>query len=416
MCIRDRRRPSGLKLPQLWWIIRDVEEGTTFAIVTPSYNQAQYIGETIESVLFQEGDFAIDYFVADGGSVDGSVELIRRYADQVASGDGPARCAKVSMTWISEPDQGQSEAINKGLRRATGDIVSYINSDDLYSPGAFQRVADEFAAHREVDFVHGDGDVIDRAGRLQWEWLSRPYDYSVLTTYHFLWNAISNYILQPATFWRRAVLDRIGYLDESFHYAMDLEYWVRAGQAGLKFRHIPVKLAKLRDMPGTKSQSSPTVFWQDQLEIYRRHRGSSALAIYFAYYYYNLGLEYDFDPEQISMKGRQAFARWTGLPNGEQHIIAQQASLGFSLACLLLASELHRRELYPQASMAFRRALSRRRRLALHPFALAYFLRRLAGHRISSILDRCAQRVILAYRLLRHDYRYLGRKPEHEES
>lgn len=407
---------SSLKLPQLWWIIRDVEEGTTFTIVTPSYNQAQYIGETMESVLFQEGDFAIDYFVADGGSVDGSVELIRRYADRVASGDWPARCAKVSMTWISEPDQGQSDAINKGLRRASGDIVSYINSDDLYCPRAFQRVAAEFATHSDVDFVHGDGDVIDQVGRRLWEWLSRPYDYSLLTTYHFLWNAITNYILQPATFWRTAVRDRIGYLDESFHYAMDLEYWVRAGQAGLKFRHLPIKLAKLRDMPGTKSQSSPTVFWQDQLEIYRRHRGSSALAIYFAYYYYNLGLEYDFDLEQISLKGQQAFARWTGLPRSEQQIIAQHASLGFSLACLLLASELRRRELYPDAAMTYRRALGDRRRLALHPFAVAYLVRRLAGRRVSSILDRCARRVILAYRLLRYDYRYLGRKPEPEES
>jgi glycosyltransferase involved in cell wall biosynthesis len=366
----------------------------------------------MESLLCQEGDFAIEYFVADGGSVDGSVELIRTYADRVASGDLPRRCAKVSMTWVSEPDRGQSDAINKGLRRARGDIVSYINSDDLYCPRAFQRVADEFATHSDIDFVHGDGDVIDASGRQQWEWLSRPYDYSVLTTYHFLWNAITNYILQPATFWRRSVVDRIGYLDESFHYAMDLEYWVRAGQAGLKFRHIPVKLAKLRDMPGTKSQSSPTVFWQDQLEIYRRHRGSSALAIYFAYYYYNLGLEYNFDLERIRSKGRQAFARWRGLPDGERRIIARQASLGFSLACLLMAIELHRRELYPEAAMTFGRALDHRRRLALHPFALAYVLRRLAGRRVSSILDRCARRVILAYRLLRYDYRYLGRKPQ----
>jgi glycosyltransferase involved in cell wall biosynthesis len=203
--------------------MRHVEQVTTFTIVTPSYNQAQHVGETMESVLSQQGDFAIEYFVIDGGSRDGSVEIIREYAEQVASGDWPTRCAKVSMAWVSEPDRGQSDAINKGLRRATGDIVTYINSDDLFCPGAFQRVADEFSAHPEVDFVHGDGDVIDESGRLQWEWLSRRYDYSVLTTYHFLWNAITNYILQPATFWRRAALDRIGYLDESFHYAMDLE-------------------------------------------------------------------------------------------------------------------------------------------------------------------------------------------------
>ncbi|NIN63171.1 MAG: glycosyltransferase [Anaerolineae bacterium] len=389
---------------------------TTFTIVTPSYNQAQHIGETMESVLSQQGDFAIEYFVIDGGSRDGSVEIIREHAGQVASGDWPTRCAEVSMAWVSEPDRGQSDAINKGLRRGTGDIVSYVNSDDLYCQGAFQIVADEFSTHPEVDFVHGDGDVIDESGRLQWEWLSRRYNYSVLTTYHFLWNAITNYILQPATFWRRAVLDRIGYLDESFHYAMDLEYWVRAGQAGLNFRHIPSKLAKLRDMPGTKSQSSPTVFWQDQLEIYRRHRGSSALAIYFAYYYYNLGLEYEFDLEQISLKAQPTFERWKGLPSNEQQIIAQQADRGFSLACLLLASELHRRGFPQQAATIFRSALANRRNLAFHPLALPYLLRGVAGRRLSSGLERLIQRLILAYRLLRYDYRYLRRESVPEES
>ena len=388
----------------------------TFTIVTPSYNQSRYIAQTMESVLSQEGDFAIEYFVMDGGSVDGSVELISTYARRVTSGDLPTRCASVSMSWTSEPDQGQSEAINKGLRRATGGLISYVNSDDLYCPGALQRVAEEFSDHPEADFVHGDGDVIDELGQLQWEWLSRSYDYSVLTTYHFLWNKITNYILQPATFWRRAVLDRIGYLDENFHYAMDLEYWVRAGQAGLKFRHIPVKLAKLRDAPGTKSRSSPTVFWPDQLEIYRRHRGSSALAPYFSYYYYNLGLEHGFDLQKVSLKGQQAFQRWAGLPSSERQVITQQAERGFALACILTASELQRRGRPSEAARTFARALSHSRRLALHPLALAYSLRRLCGRRLSSILDRCAERLILAYRLLRYDYRYLGRKSHAEDS
>jgi hypothetical protein len=169
-------------------------------------------------------------------------------------------------------------------------------------------------------------------------------------------------------------------------------------------------------MPGTKSQSSRTVFWPDQLEIYRRHRGSSALAIYFAYYYYNLGLEYGFDLERISLKGEQAFARWRELPIAEQQIIAAQAELGFSIACLLMASELHRRELYPEAAATFGRALADRRRLALHPFALAYLARRLAGRRGSAILEHSARRTILAYRLLRYDYRYLGRKAQPADS
>ena len=107
-----------------------------FSIVTPSLNQRPYIQETMESVLSQEGDFEIEYFVVDGGSSDGSVELIRQCAEKVSSGNRPVRCRGITMEWISEKDHGQSEAINKGLRRATGDFVSYLNSDDLYFPGA----------------------------------------------------------------------------------------------------------------------------------------------------------------------------------------------------------------------------------------------------------------------------------------
>src|SRR5262249_14817472 len=134
------------------------------SIVTPSYNQARFIGETVESVLSQEGDFEIEYFVMDGGSTDGSVEIIQRYADRVASGTWPCRCRGLTMSWVSERDEGQTEAINAGLRRATGGILSYINSDDLYFPGAFHRVVEAFAGDPAADFVYGDGDVIDEAG------------------------------------------------------------------------------------------------------------------------------------------------------------------------------------------------------------------------------------------------------------
>src|SRR5678809_715869 len=108
------------------------------SIVTPSYNQAKFVGETIESVLSQEGNFEIEYSVMDGGSTDGSVDIIRRYADLVASGRWPVRCGGITMSWISERDAGQTAAINAGLRHATGDIFSYINSDDLYFSGAFE--------------------------------------------------------------------------------------------------------------------------------------------------------------------------------------------------------------------------------------------------------------------------------------
>jgi glycosyltransferase involved in cell wall biosynthesis len=377
-----------------------------FSIVTPSYSQAPYIAETIESVLSQEGEFEVEYFVMDGGSTDGSVDIIKSYADRVAAGDWPIQCAGISMAWVSQRDKGQADAVNQGLRRSTGDIASYINSDDLYYPGAFRRAARELTAHPKVDFVYGDGDVIDEVGNVQWEWLSRPYNHSVMTSYHFLWNDFTNYIMQPATFWRRNVLNKIGYFDESFHYALDVEYWIRAGHAGLKLHHIPQKLGKFRLIQGTKSLSSPTIFWEDQLEIYRRYRGSRALGVFFAYYYYNLAQQFDFDLAQTREEGKRVFARWHKLSAREQRIIAERADRGFALACLLSASELRRQQRYEEAATVFGRGLANRPFLALHPFALAYIIKRILGSRFSSIIDERTQRLILAYRRVRYDYRY----------
>ncbi|OFV87589.1 MAG: hypothetical protein A3J75_01120, partial [Acidobacteria bacterium RBG_16_68_9] len=350
-----------------------------FSIVTPSYNQRPFIAETIESVLSQEGSFEVEYFVMDGGSTDGSVEVIKHYAERVAAGEWPAKCRALSLTWVSQRDRGQSDAINEGLRRTTGEFASYINSDDAYFPGAFARIAAEFAAHPDAHLIYGDGDVIDAAGQRQWEWLSRPYDHSVMTSYHFLWNDFSNYIMQQATFWRTSVMGRIGYFDETFQYAMDVEYWVRAAHAGLMLHHMPHKLGKFRLIPGTKSRSSPTVFWPDHLEIYRRYRGSRSLAPYFGYYYYNLAQQLSLDPEQARCGGRAVFDRWRALPHDEQRVITQQAERGHALACLLLAADLHGQRRGADARASFRRAVAHSPWLALHPFAWRYLVTRIVG-------------------------------------
>jgi glycosyltransferase involved in cell wall biosynthesis len=287
------------------------------SVVTPSYNQAKFVDATIDSVLSQEGDFELEYLVMDGGSTDGSVDVIRRYADLVASGRWPLRCRGIVMEWVSERDEGQAAAINAGLRRATGDVLSYLNSDDLYFPGAFQRVVDAFMRDPAADFVYGDGDVIDERGGLLWEWLARPYDHAVMTSYHFLWNDFTNYVMQQATFWRRRVRDRIGDFDPTFHFALDVEYWVRAGAAGVRLTHLPEKLGKFRMIEGTKSLSSPTAFWEDYLEIFRRHRGARTLGKFFAFYYYNLARQLDGDLAQAIDDGGRVFDRWRQLPEDE---------------------------------------------------------------------------------------------------
>lgn len=382
-----------------------------FSVVTPSYNQARYLPQTIESVIGQEGDFEIEYFIMDGGSTDESPRIICSYADALARGALAVRCRGVRLRWVSEPDGGQSNAINKGLRQSTGDFVSYLNSDDQYVPQAFQAVSKEFQRRPQADFIYGDGDVIGAAGDLQWEWLSRPYNHSVMTSYHFLWNDFTNYIMQQATFWRRSVLDKIGLLDESFHYAMDVEYWVRAGGAKLCLHHLPVKLARFRMIPGTKSLSSPTAFWADQLEIYRRTRGAARLGVFFAYYYYNLGNSLGWQADRLAEERLHVLSRWEALPAAEAQAIRQQADRGYALGCLLLASELAKRPDADRGRVFLSRAITSRPSLLLHPLTFWYLLKYVSGRRGAAVLEGCCQRVAQAYRRRRYDYRYYESRP-----
>ncbi len=376
------------------------------SIVTPSFNQAAFVGETIESVLSQAGDFEIEYVVMDGGSTDGSADVIRQYADRVQSGRWPTRCRGIAMSWVSERDEGQTAAINAGFARATGDILSYINSDDLYFPGAFALVVEAFGRDPAADFVYGDGDVIDGAGARQWEWLSRPYDHAVMTSYHFLWNDFTNYIMQQATFWRRRARERIGDFDPTFHFAMDAEYWIRAGAAGLRLRHIPEKLGKFRMIEGTKSLSSPTVFWEDQLEIFRRYRGRGGLEKFFAFFYYNLARELGGDLSRAIEDGAAVFARWTGLPDAERAALARDAERGRALARVLVARHLLRSGSHAAAAAMLQRALAERPSLLFRPVALGALLRRAVGHRAAAAIDRWTDGAIRRYRTARYDYRY----------
>src|SRR5262245_25539695 len=121
------------------------------SIITPSFNQAQFIRRTIDSVLSQDGDFELDYRVVDGGSTDGTIDILKSYGDRLA--------------WTSESDRGQVDAINKGLARADGDIVSWLNSDDTLMPGALQRIVSAFEQHPETEWVHGRCPIIDEHDR-----------------------------------------------------------------------------------------------------------------------------------------------------------------------------------------------------------------------------------------------------------
>jgi glycosyltransferase involved in cell wall biosynthesis len=378
----------------------------TISIVTPSLNQASYLETTMHSVTSQEGDFFIDYQVIDGGSTDGSVELIRRHAARFAEGGGEARCRGVSFRWVSEPDRGQTHAINKGLAAARGEVLSYLNSDDLYAPGALAAVVRHFADHPGDDFVYGDGDVIDERGAVLWEWLSRPYDYSVLRSYHPLWNDFTNYILQQATFWRRGVHDRIGLFDESLHYSMDLEFWLRAGAAGLTLRHLPVKLGRFRMIAGTKSLSAPTAFWLDNMEIFRRHNAPRAMTRYFAFFHFNHALHAGLDFEAAREAEGKLFERWRDLPAPEVAALRRRSAKGLRTAYLLAALAALRKGDDERADRFLDSAVAGRRRMWTHPLAWLVLMAKALGPRTSEHLRSRWRSLVKAYRDKRYLYRY----------
>ena len=188
-----------------------MEKHPRISVITPSFNQGDFIEQTILSVLSQDYP-NLEYLVMDGGSSDTTLKILEKYSGRV--------------TWMSEPDQGQTHAINKGLRRATGSIVGYLNADDLLLPGKLKKVMDVFINQPQTWWVTGKCRIVDEENNE----IRRPitvYKNTLLGLHTFSLLLMTNYISQPATFWRREALESAGYLDENLRYVMDYEYWLR---------------------------------------------------------------------------------------------------------------------------------------------------------------------------------------------
>jgi len=177
------------------------------SVVTPSYNQGRFIEETIRSVLLQ-GYPNLEYIIIDGGSTDGTLDIIRKYQDMLAY-------------WVSEPDSGQGYAINKGFDKATGDIFAWINSDDYYYPGAFSAVGQAFRQHPGLSLVHGYEHYVDENGEFLQE-VFPPFKNARTTTLYF-----GHPLLQVSCFWRAGAYHSVGGLDERFHYHLDYDLFLR---------------------------------------------------------------------------------------------------------------------------------------------------------------------------------------------
>jgi glycosyltransferase involved in cell wall biosynthesis len=233
------------------------------SIITPSYNHAEFLDETIRSVLAQ--DYAnIEYIVVDGGSTDGSVETIKRYQDRIAK-------------WVSEPDAGQSDAINKGFRMATGEIVAWLNSDDLYFPDAVSTAVRRFQQDPLLGLFYSDCVFVDRDGQfLRYFTEVEPYS-------EFRLRNCSDFVMQPSTFFRRETLFEIGLLDTSLHYCMDWDLWCRFAKNKCRIHYEPKLVAASHIYGATKTQSGGRVRLNEVQRVMRRHRTSPWPHAYFGY-------------------------------------------------------------------------------------------------------------------------------------
>jgi glycosyltransferase involved in cell wall biosynthesis len=239
-----------------------VVEDPLVSIVTPSYNQARFLEETIQSVLAQEYP-RVEYLLVDGGSIDGSLEIIRKYADELA-------------WWVSEPDRGQTDAINKGFAHAHGDIFAWLNSDDTYEPEAISEAVEFLQSYPDVGMVYGDTNFIDAQGDVVGKFNAQQTNLKRL-------RRGGVYIPQQAAFWRGELWRQVGPLDTNIYFAMDYDLWLRLAKI-TELRYLPGHTwANFRLHGDAKTVAADERCWPEMLHIHRRDGGSWFSWIYIRY-------------------------------------------------------------------------------------------------------------------------------------
>ena len=231
-------------------------------IVTPSFNQASYLEETILSVLNQKYP-RIEYIVMDGGSSDGSQEIIKKYASRLAY-------------WASEKDRGQTDAINKGFALAKGEVLAWLNSDDTLHPNAVEEAVSYLLDHPETGLVYGDANYIDEKSNVIGKFPAATTDLARLRRGYV-------HIPQQASFFRRSLWDQVGPLDPEFFFAMDYDLWVRLAKIS-ELKYIPRIWANFRLHADAKTITADDQCWPEMLKVHYRDGGSKLAPIVLKYY------------------------------------------------------------------------------------------------------------------------------------
>lgn len=208
-------------------------------VITPSFNQGHFIERTIRSILEQTFEGELEYLVIDGGSTDDTLRVLKKYSDR--------------LDYVSEKDEGLADAVNKGLGRATGEIIGWLNSDDLYRPGALQRVVHHFREHPDCMWLYGKCRIIDATDREIYRNVTR-YKNLLLRRYSYGRLLTENYISQPAVFFRKSLIEEVGMLDTGRKFAMDYDLWLRFGKR-YPAAVVPEYLSDFRRHPGSLSEN-----------------------------------------------------------------------------------------------------------------------------------------------------------------
>lgn len=228
-------------------------------IVTPSLNQGDFIEAAIQSVLSQNYP-NLEYIVADGGSTDHTLAVLGKYSGQIR--------------WSSKKDKGQTEAINNGLRTANGEILAYLNTDDILLPGSLMEVGNVFARHKDAGWLTGRCRIIDETGND----IRQPialYKNLLLYSHSYPLLLMTNYISQPATFWRKSLLETCGPFDETLHYVMDYEYWLRLWKVTPPIiMHKNLAAFRIQSASKTTSTAHLDRYIDEEREIIARHSSS----------------------------------------------------------------------------------------------------------------------------------------------